>query len=465
MAIKFNSKPVKLPGGGSGPLVSSGTHTPGKELGRISGPLLADNLLRSGKNLAVDTSVLYLDVTNKYVGFNTDIPAQTLNINGLTYSPEIIATTQADIAHLTFITDRVTDSYNENIIIRPDQSVDPIIQLTGIGSTDKWGFVGATLTGFADQDFTLDPTGQLVIGDNASQTDVEIDGGLSASGTITFDGDITLGNDDTDNIVFGGEVKSNIVPDDDALWDLGSSSRSWLSVYSVNLVTSSTITNTNANLTTLTAGNVRATGNTISNIVTDNDLNISLSGLTPEYVFPTFRVDTGSYINHTNNSVMTFDTTPTGYFKFGGSNGLVIPSGDSLQRPISPDVGTVRYNSTLNYVEVYANVANTSTVTLVVTDADSFTGETVLYTNNTTGFIAGDFISSSSVPGAFTAQTTILSFIGNTSVTISTPLLQDLPTGSNITVQRKWIPIIGTSPVLSEEDVTNTMDLWALIMG
>lgn len=267
----------------------------GKELGRISGPLLADNLLRSGKNLAVDTSVLYLDVTNKFVGFNTDTPARTLNINGLTYSPEIIATTQADLAHLSFTTNQVANSYNENIIIRPLQSVDPVIQLTGIGSTDKWGFVGATLTGFADQDFTLDPNGagKLVIGDIASQTDVEIDGGLHATGAITFDGDINLGNDDGDNIAFAGELASSIIPDDDAYWDLGTSSKSWLSVYSVNLVTSSTITSSNANLTTLTAGNVRATGNTISNIVTDNDLNIALSG-TGEYVFPTFRIDSGS---------------------------------------------------------------------------------------------------------------------------------------------------------------------------
>lgn len=438
----------------------------GKELGRISGPLLADNLLRSGKNLAVDTSVLYLDVTNKFVGFNTDTPARTLNINGLTYSPEIIATTQADLAHLSFTTNQVANSYNENIIIRPLQSVDPVIQLTGIGSTDKWGFVGATLTGFADQDFTLDPNGagKLVIGDIASQTDVEIDGGLHATGAITFDGDINLGNDDGDNIAFAGELASSIIPDDDAYWDLGTSSKSWLSVYSVNLVTSSTITSSNANLTTLTAGNVRATGNTISNIVTDNDLNIALSG-TGEYVFPTFRIDSGSYINHMNNSVMTFDTTATGYFKFGGSNGMVIPAGDTLQRPIVPNIGTIRYNSTLNYVEVYANVSNTSTVTLVATNDDSFTGDTVLYTNNTFGFVVGDFVSSSSVPGAFPAQTTILSIVGNISVTISTPLLQDLPTGSNLTVQRKWIPIIGTSPVLSESDVTNTMELWSLILG
>ena len=465
MAIKFNSKPVKLPGGGSGPTPLSG-YTPGKELGRISGPLLADNLLRSGTNLAVDSDLLYLDVNNKHVGFKTSGPSRTLTINGLTYSPNIIATTQADIAHLSFTTDQVANSYNENIIIRPDQTTDPIIQLTGIGSTGKWGFVGASLTGFADQDFTLDPNGagRLVIGDIASQTDVEITGGLHASGAITFDGDINLGNDDTDNISFAGELASSIIPDDDAFWGLGTSAKSWLSVYSVNLVASSDITSTNANLTTLTAGNVRATGNTISNIVTDNDLNIALSG-SGEYVFPTFRIDSGSYINHMNNSVMTFDATPTGYFKFGGSNGLVIPAGDTLQRPVGPNIGTVRYNSTLNYVEVYANVSNTSTVTLVVTNDDSFTGDTVLYTNNTFGFVVGDFVSSSSVPGAFPAQTTILSIVGNVSITISTPLLQNLPTGSNLTVQRKWIPIIGTSPVLSEEDVTNTMELWSLILG
>ena len=36
---------------------------------------------------------------------------------------------------------------------------------------------------------------------------------------------------DTDNIVFGGEVDSDIVPDDDDTHDLGSSGKQWKDIY------------------------------------------------------------------------------------------------------------------------------------------------------------------------------------------------------------------------------------------
>jgi hypothetical protein len=44
-------------------------------------------------------------------------------------------------------------------------------------------------------------------------------------------------------------------------------------------------------------------------------------------------------------------------------------------------------------------------------------------------------------------------------------LLNTLTAGSNLTSQRKWIPIIGTSPVLSADEVGAIQDIWALILG
>ena len=69
--------------------------------------------------------------------------------------------------------------------------------------------------------------GNLVVGGNAS-----IGGNLTVTGTTTFNGGtLTLGDADTDNIVFGGEVDSNIIPDDDDTHDLGSSSKKWKDIY------------------------------------------------------------------------------------------------------------------------------------------------------------------------------------------------------------------------------------------
>ena len=70
-------------------------------------------------------------------------------------------------------------------------------------------------------------TGNLVVGGNTS-----IGGNLTVTGTTTFNGGtLSLGDANTDNIVFGGEVDSNIIPDDDNTYDLGSSSKEWKDIY------------------------------------------------------------------------------------------------------------------------------------------------------------------------------------------------------------------------------------------
>ena len=61
---------------------------------------------------------------------------------------------------------------------------------------------------------------------------VAVGGNLTVTGTTTFNGGtLTLGDANTDNIVFGGEVDSNIIPDDDGTYDLGSSSKEWKDIY------------------------------------------------------------------------------------------------------------------------------------------------------------------------------------------------------------------------------------------
>ena len=67
----------------------------------------------------------------------------------------------------------------------------------------------------------------LTVDGNAS-----VGGNLTVTGTTTFNGGtLTLGDANTDNVVFGGEVDSNIIPDDDNSFDLGSSSKEWKDLY------------------------------------------------------------------------------------------------------------------------------------------------------------------------------------------------------------------------------------------
>jgi hypothetical protein len=50
-------------------------------IGRISGQMLKANLLRSGTDLAFETNLLVLDVTNSFVGIGTATPSRKLHIS------------------------------------------------------------------------------------------------------------------------------------------------------------------------------------------------------------------------------------------------------------------------------------------------------------------------------------------------------------------------------------------------
>jgi trimeric autotransporter adhesin len=61
---------------------------------------------------------------------------------------------------------------------------------------------------------------------------IDVGGNLTVTGTTTFNGGtITMGDAATDNVVFGADVDSNIIPDDDDTYDLGSASQEWRNLY------------------------------------------------------------------------------------------------------------------------------------------------------------------------------------------------------------------------------------------
>ena len=59
-----------------------------------------------------------------------------------------------------------------------------------------------------------------------------VDGNATITGTTTLNGGtLTLGDAASDNVVFGADVDSSIIPDDDNTYDLGSSSQQWRDIY------------------------------------------------------------------------------------------------------------------------------------------------------------------------------------------------------------------------------------------
>ena len=81
--------------------------------------------------------------------------------------------------------------------------------------------------------FSTISTGATVYGTAWSQG-ATVDGTLLVTGTSNLNGDVNLGNEVTDNVVFGGKVNSTVLPNSDSTYDLGSSDLRWSTIYADN---------------------------------------------------------------------------------------------------------------------------------------------------------------------------------------------------------------------------------------
>jgi len=117
--------------------------------------------------------------------------------------------------------------------------VDTVLKNDGSGNL-SWGtgidFAGInTFTNATDNTLGNPDTGAVQIdGGVGINKNVTVGGGLSVTGqsyfigTATFyGGQINLGDSDTDDIVVAGEFKSNLIPSDDATYNLGNGSKRW----------------------------------------------------------------------------------------------------------------------------------------------------------------------------------------------------------------------------------------------
>jgi hypothetical protein len=244
----------------------------GAELGRISGPLLAANLLRHGTDLTFrngpsDPDILYLDVTNGRIGVNTTTPTRELSVNGTTTTTNLLVDTQATISDINLVSYRIQNALGA-INVVPNQATDPTVVINDL-QTSKLDFKNRTVSTRNLNDnieLTANGTGKVVF----TTSKVNVNGDLHATGNITWDGNITLGDSNLDSVVFASDFASDLVPDLDNQYDLGSSVRNlnWNAAYL------GTLTANAVNLDSLTVNNIDmllTQGNTIYVSVNGND--------------------------------------------------------------------------------------------------------------------------------------------------------------------------------------------------
>jgi len=202
-----------------------------------------------------------------------------------------------DLATLTTDTDsdvvKAINSIDSNLGTRSSLTTSNANVVTAINELDAelgtitsgaMGTTASTVSGaIAELDSRLDSinntqlnTAALYVSGNA-----QIDGTLTVDGTVNFkagsSGSVALGDDNTDNVVFNADVNSNIIPNTDSAYSLGSDDKRWKHVYTQNLsADSSTITSLNVT-GTLTAGSLTVDSAHIQSIVDSNLVAINTS--------------------------------------------------------------------------------------------------------------------------------------------------------------------------------------------
>ena len=320
-------------------------------IGRISGQLLKSNLLRDGVDLAFETDLLYLDVVNSRIGIKTTAPTTDLDVNGHTRTTNLTVDTQLDVGNLHF----------SGNTINSDTSTIQFVAAAGEATVyhsrlkvDDLQLQGNTLsTTVLNRSIIIDPdgTGTVNIVANTNITgNLGVTGSINATGNIVIGGNIQIGDALTDEIIVNASIKSDLVPQDDAVYDIGSATYRWRAVYTKEFYT------TTMNLPSFQIGDLIFQNNEIT---TTPGTDLIVDGNTTGGVrLGNFRVVDNSITNIVSGAVSTISQSGEGYVRFVGTNGFVPPRGSEVQRPTAyAVVGMTRYNTNSKALEIWDGTA------------------------------------------------------------------------------------------------------------
>ena len=144
---------------------------------------------------------------------------------------------------------------------------------------------------------------------------LEIIGNSVLGGDLDLTGNITIGDSDTDSLTITADLTSNLIPNADSTFNLGSPTKNWKEGY----------------IEQLSSTNITASGD------------ISGSG-----------ISTGSLAHlHVSNNIGIGTPSPLATVHISASDGLIIPVGTNAQRSGDAVVGEIRFNTDAQTYEGY----------------------------------------------------------------------------------------------------------------
>jgi len=283
-------------------------------LGRISGPLLKSNLLRNGVDLAFETNLLYLDVSNRRIGINTSSPSHDLQVNGTTRTTTLNVSGSSTLGLINFTSSAITSSSNQ-ITLTAGGSNPVVYQgILQVGSLQLTANTLSTTSGNQNISLTTTGTGAVIVNNNLTVTgNLYTQGNLTVDGTVTIKGNITIGDQTTDTVAITAGISSDLIPATTATYNLGSSASSlyWNNIYATNSYF------TSFNVTNFQTSNLVFSANTITDTVNNADINFATTGV-GGIIIGNVKVNANNITNTVSNAVTTFNQT-TGTASFTGS--------------------------------------------------------------------------------------------------------------------------------------------------
>ena len=184
-----------------------------------------------------------------------------------------------------------------------------------------------------DMNGAADISGNLAVGGNLT-----VAGNATVTGTTTFNGGtITIGDAATDNVVFGADVDSHIIPDDDDTYDLGSASQEWRDLYidgtahidTLDVDANATVAGTLGVTGVLTGSSLDISGDIDVDGTTNLDA-VDIDGAVQLDATLTVGANDQGYdvilYGDTASANMTWDTSADDLI-FNGAAGLIVPDG------------------------------------------------------------------------------------------------------------------------------------------
>ena len=224
---------------------------------------------------------------------------------------------------LVFASSTGTTTFRSDVVINKDLQIKGGDLTTNADTFNLFNADASTINAFGVAS-TIN-IGRPSSGRTNIKHDLKVDGSLEVVGDITLGGSINIGDANTDNVVFGADVNSSIIPNIASTYDLGSLAKPWREGYFDDVFVDG-----------LSVGNITVIGSFL------ND-QVEIVGNT----IRTFR----------SNADLELDTAGTGQVVVLGQAGFIVPVGTTPERPALARTGTIRLNTDTQRLENYNGVA------------------------------------------------------------------------------------------------------------